>query len=61
MHPDCRMSYPIEFRPYFRLVRCRSCVVLDWIDLAVNYEVVLHLFIPEVDVRPVNLRNAHLR
>jgi hypothetical protein len=30
--------------------------MLDWIDLAANYEIVLHLLLPEVDVRPIQLR-----
>jgi hypothetical protein len=60
MHPDCRTSYTIKFCPDFRLVRRRSQVVLDWIDVAAKYEVVLHLLLPEVEVRPVELLNAHL-
>jgi hypothetical protein len=61
MHLDCRTSYTIKFRPDFRLVRRRSRVVLNWIDVAANYEVVLRLLLPKVEVRPVELPNAHLR
>jgi hypothetical protein len=35
--------------------------MLDWIDVAASYKVVLHLLLPEVEVRPVELLNAHLR
>jgi hypothetical protein len=60
MHPYSGANYLIQFRPYFWLVGCRSRVVLDWIDLATNYETVRHLLLPEVEVRPVELPYAHL-
>jgi hypothetical protein len=34
--------------------------MLDWVDAAANYEVVVHLLFPEVEVRLVELPNAHL-
>jgi hypothetical protein len=61
MHLDCRMSYTIAFRLDFWLVRRQSRVVLDRIDVPANYKVVLHLLLPEVEVRSVELPNAHLR
>jgi hypothetical protein len=49
-----------ELRPNFRLIGCRCRVVLDCIDLDTDYQIVLHLLFPEVEVRPVELPNAHL-
>jgi hypothetical protein len=33
--------------------------MLYWVDVTTNYEVVLHLFFPEVEVHPLELPNAH--
>jgi hypothetical protein len=60
MHPDCRTSYTIDFHPYLWLVHRRGRVVFDRINVAANYEVVLHLLLLDVEVRPVELLNAHL-
>jgi hypothetical protein len=50
---DGGANYPIQFRPYFRLVGCLSRVVLDWVDLAMDYQIVLYLILPEVEVRTI--------
>jgi hypothetical protein len=60
MHSDGSADYTIQFRPYFRLVGSWSLVMLYWIDLATDYEIVLHLFLQEVEVRPVELPYTHL-
>jgi hypothetical protein len=60
MHPDGRAGYLVQFRPYVRLVCWRSRVVLYRIDVAVDYEIVLHQLFLEVEVRPVELPYAHL-
>jgi hypothetical protein len=60
MHPNSGANYSIQFRPDFWLVGCQSRVVLDWMDLATDYQIVLHLLLLEVEVRPVELPYAHL-
>jgi hypothetical protein len=63
MHPDDRAGYSVQFRPYVQvwLVCCRGRVVLYRIDVAADYEIVLHLLFPEVEVRPFELPYAHFR
>jgi hypothetical protein len=60
MHPNSGANDTVQLRPNFQLVGCWCRVVLDWIDLATDYQIVLHLLFPEVEVRPVELPNAHL-
>jgi hypothetical protein len=60
MYPNSGANDTAHFHPNFRLVGCHCHVVLDWIDLATDYQIVLHLLFPEVEIRPVELPNAHL-
>ena len=59
MHSDGSAGYPVQLRPLFRRVRRRRFLVLDEIDLATDYQIVLHLLLPEVEVRPIELPKAH--
>jgi hypothetical protein len=60
MYPNSGANDKLHLRPNFRLIGCRCRVVLDWIDLATDYKIVLHLLFPEAEVRTVELSNAHL-
>jgi hypothetical protein len=55
MHPNGSTSESVQFRPFFRLIHSQNVLVLDRVDLTTDYEIVMHLFLPEVEVRLVEL------
>jgi hypothetical protein len=60
MHSNDSTAYLVQLVPFFRLVCCQRVLMLYWINLATNYEIVLHLLLPEVEIRLVELPQTHL-
>ena len=53
MHPNRGADNSVQLLPLVSLINFWSTFILDWIDLTLDYKIVLHLLLPEVEVRTV--------
>ena len=57
MHPNRGADDSVQLQPLVCLINFWSTFILNWIDLTLDYEIVLHLLLPEVQVRTVEPSN----
>ena len=53
MHPNHGADDFVQLQPLVCLICFWSIFILNWVNLTLDYEIVLHLLIPEVEVRIV--------
>ena len=53
MHPNRGADDSVELLPLVCLIDFWSTFILNRIDLTLDYKIVLHLLLPEVEVRAV--------
>ena len=53
MHPNRGADDFVQLRPLVCLINFWSTFILDGIDMTLDYEIVLHLLLPEVEVGTV--------
>ena len=53
MHPNRGADDSIQLLPLICLIYFWSIFILNWVDLTLDYEIVLHLLLPEIEVRTV--------
>ena len=53
MHPNRGANDSAQLLPLVCLINFWSTFILNWIDLTLDYKIVLHLLLPEIEVRTV--------
>ena len=61
MHPNRGADNSVQILLFIRLVSFWTVFCLDRIYLTLYYEIVLHLFLPEVEVPSVEHKSSRLR
>ena len=53
VHPNRGADDSVQLLPLVCLICFWSIFILNWVDLTLDYEIVLHLLLPKVEVRTV--------
>ena len=55
MHPNCGTNDSVQLLPFIRLVSLWSIFGFDWVDLTIDYWIVLQPLLPEIEVQCIEL------